>query len=152
MSQQIDDATLIERFPYAKIDHDSKHLYRAWIDKQLLINKCDDCGKFHHPPKPICPSCWSSALTPTEVSGCGTVHLAMFLRQGPAAPDVDYTISPHPVTTIELEEQEGLRFTSTVINCPLEDIQIGIPVELTWIERFGAPFPVFKRRATEETS
>ena len=152
MNQQIDDATLVERFPYVKIDHDSKHLYRGWLNKQLLINKCDDCGKFHHPPKPICPSCWSSSLTPTEVSGRGTVHLAMFLRQGPAAPDVDYSISPHPVTTIELEEQQGLRFTSTVINCPLEDIKIGIPVELTWIERFGAPFPVFKHASIKEAS
>jgi len=26
MSQQIDDAALGERFPYVKIDHDSKHL------------------------------------------------------------------------------------------------------------------------------
>ena len=76
----------------------------------------------------------------------------MFLRQGPAAPDVDYSISPHPVTTIELEEQQGLRFTSTVINCPLEDIKIGIPVELTWIERFGAPFPVFKHASIKEAS
>lgn len=150
MSQQIDDATLVERFPYVKIDHDSKHLYRGWLDKQLLINKCDDCGNFHHPPKPICPNCWSFSLTPTEVSGRGTVHLAMFLRQGPSAPDVDYNISPHPVTTIELEEQKGLRFTSTVINCPLEEIKIGIPVELTWIERFGAPFPVFKRASVRE--
>jgi uncharacterized OB-fold protein len=81
------------------------------------------------------------------VSGRGTVHLAMFLRQGAPAPDVDYSKGPHPVTTIELEEQEALRFTSTVIDCPLEDIRIGLSVELTWIERFGSPFPVFRPRS-----
>jgi len=34
-----------------------------------------------------------------------------------------------------------------VIDCALEDVRIGLPVELTWIERFEAPFPVFRPRA-----
>jgi uncharacterized OB-fold protein len=89
---------------------------------------------------------WSSSLTPTEVSGRGVVHLTILLHQGPPAPDVDYGKAPHPVVTVDLEEQQGLRFTSTVIDCPLENVRIGLPVELAWIERFGAPFPVFRPR------
>jgi uncharacterized OB-fold protein len=147
MSGQVDDATLVERFPWVQVSHDNKHLFRAWLDERLLINRCDDCGRFHHPPRPICPECWSWNITPTEVSGRGVIHLAMFLRQGPPAPDVDYAKGPHPVVTVELEEQEGLRFSSTVIDCPLERVRIGLPVELAWIERYGAPFPVFRPRA-----
>ena len=147
MSQLIDDEALVERFPYAQMDHDIKHLYRGWIDKRLLLNCCDDCGQFHHPPKPVCPSCWCSTLTPTEISGRGVIHLTMLLHQGPPAPDVDYSKGPHPVISVELEEQENLRFTSTIIDCPLEDVKIGLPVELVWIDRFGAPFPVFRPRA-----
>ena len=147
MSGQVDDATLVERFPWVQVSHDNKHLFRGWLDERLLINRCDDCGRFHHPPKPICPECWSWSITPTEVSGRGVIHLAMFLRQGPPAPDVDYAKGPHPVVTVELEEQEGLRFSSTVIDCPLEQVRIGLPVELAWIERYGAPFPVFRPRA-----
>lgn len=146
MSERVDDTTLVERFPYAQIDHDSKHLYRGWLEKRLLINRCDACKRFHHPPKPVCPECWSTSITPTPVSGRGTVHLAMHLHQGAPAPDVDYEKSPHPVVSIELEEQEALRFTSTVVDCPLEEAWIGLPVELDWIERFGAPFPVFRKR------
>ena len=82
-------------------------------------------------------------VEPTEVSGTGVIHLLMLLHQGPLAPDVDYS-QPHPVATVELAEQEGLRYTSTVINCPLEEIRIGMPVRLTWIERWGAPYPVFE--------
>ena len=146
-AEAISDEQLVERFPWTRIDHDSKHLFRAWLDKRFVITRCDDCGKFHHPPKPICPSCWSSSLTLTPVSGRGTAHLVMLLRQGPPAPGVDYEKAPHPVVTVELEEQENLRFTGTVIDCPLEDIRIGLPVELTWIERFGSPFPVFRPRS-----
>lgn len=144
MTELIGDAALVERFPYAQIDHDSKHLFRGWLEKRLLINRCEDCQHFHHPPKPVCPRCWSNALTPTEVSGKGVIHLTMMLHQGPPAPDVDYTKGPHPVVTVELEEQEGLRFTSTIVDCALEDVRIGLAVELTWIDRFGAPFPVFQ--------
>ena len=146
---EVDDATLVERFPWVRIDHDNKHLFRAWLDEKFVITRCDDCSSFHHPPKPICPQCWSSSLTLTPVSGRGTVHLAMFLRQGAPAPDVDYAKGPHPVVAIELEEQENLRFSSTVIDCPLEDIRIGLPVEVTWIERFGSPFPVFRPRSDD---
>ncbi|MGE4651625.1 MAG: zinc ribbon domain-containing protein [Myxococcota bacterium] len=146
MSERAEDAALVERFSYVRIDHDTKHLYRGWLEERLLINRCDDCSRFHHPPKPICPNCWSSSLTPTEVSGRGVIHLTILLHQGPPAPDVDYAKGPHPVVSIELEEQEALRFTSTVIDCPLEKVRIGLPVELAWIDRFGAPFPVFRPR------
>ena len=46
--------------------------------------------------------------------------------------------------TVELEEQPGLRLTSTVIGSPNDDIVIDAPVELDWIERDGAPLPVFR--------
>jgi len=144
VNESLDDAGLVERFPYARIDHDSKHLYRGWLEKRLLINRCDDCHRFHHPPKPICPRCWCSSLTPTEVGGRGVIHLAMFLHQGPPAPGVDYAKAPHPVVAVELREQEGLRFTSTVVDCPLPEVRIGLAVELAWVDRFGAPFPVFR--------
>jgi len=144
MSEFGDDAGLVERFPYARIDHDNKYMYRGWLDKRLLVNRCEDCAVFHHPPKPVCPRCWSSALRPTEVSGRGIVHLTILLHQGPPAPGVDYAKGPHPVVTVELDEQAGLRFTSTVVECPLEEVRIGLPVELDWVDRFGSPFPVFR--------
>lgn len=144
MSQQADDAALVEQFPWVQITHDSKHHFRGWLDKRLLINRCDDCNHFHHPPKPVCPDCWSTNLTPSEVSGSGTVHLAMHLHQGAPAPGVDYSKGPHPVVSVDLEGTDGTRFSSTVIDLPVEEVVIGLPVELTWIERYGAPFPVFR--------
>jgi uncharacterized OB-fold protein len=139
----VSDTELLEAFPDVLIDHDNKEFYRGWIERRLLVNRCGDCGSWHHPPRPICPECWSRDVAPTEVTGRGTVHLLVKLHQGPPAPDVDYS-KPHPVTTIELAEQAGLRITSTVVDCDPEEIRIGMPVELTWIERWGAPYPVFR--------
>lgn len=143
----ISDGELLEAFPDSLIDHDNKEMYRGWLEHRLVLNRCTDCGRWHHPPSPLCPDCWSTNVVPTEVSGRGTVYLCIKLHQGPPAPDVDYS-QPHPVVTVELEEQEGLRYTSTVIHCPLDDIVVGLPVKLAWIDRWGAPYPVFEPTST----
>jgi hypothetical protein len=140
----ISDSELVERYGGVRLDHTNKHFYRALLDKELRLSRCADCGWWHHRPKPICPRCWSSNIAATPVSGRGTIHLVIFLHQGPPAEGVDYGAGPHPVVTVELEEQEGLRFTSTVVGAVNDDIVIGAPVELEWIERDDRPFPVFK--------
>ncbi len=48
------------------------------------------------------------------------------------------------MATIELEEQPGLRFTSTIVGVPNEQLAIGMPVELSWIVRGHNPVPAFR--------
>jgi uncharacterized OB-fold protein len=143
MTDVIADDDLVARFPGHPLDHDSAAHYRGRLQRRLLLNRCGACGTWHHPPKPVCPTCWSSDVSATEVSGDGTIHLAVFLHQGPPAPGVDYA-TPYPVVTVELDEQPGLRFTSTVIGSPNEAITIGARVQLDWIDRAGTPLPVFR--------
>jgi uncharacterized protein len=137
------DLELVERFPGVRLDHTNKYFYSGLLDRRLDLNRCADCGWWHHRPKPVCPRCWSKNLVPTPVSGRGTIFMAIFLHQGPPADGVDYS-QPHPVVTIELDEQPGLRFTSTVVGASNDAIAIGERVELDWIERDGHPFPVFR--------
>jgi uncharacterized OB-fold protein len=80
------------------------------------------------------------------VSGDGVIFMAIFLHRGPVAPGVDYSV-PYPVVAVELAEQEGLRFTSTVIGADNDDIRIGTAVRLAWTERAGSPMPVFELQA-----
>lgn len=138
-----EDEKLVARFAGERIDHDNKAMFRARLDHRLLVNRCTDCGRWHQPPRPICPACWSTNVAPSEVSGRGTIHMAIFLHQGPPAEGVDYS-TPHPVVTVELDEQEGLRFTSTVVGSTNDEIRIGERVELDWIDRAGRPLPVFR--------
>ena len=74
------------------------------------------------------------------------IHLAIFLHQGPPAEGVDYS-TPHPVVTVELDEQPGLRFTSTVVGADNDDIKIGERVALEWITRDGRPYPAWRLAA-----
>jgi uncharacterized OB-fold protein len=142
---ELSDADLVARLPHVHVEHHDAPHHRGWFDRRLLINRCGACGTWHHPPRPMCPACWSWDVEPTPVSGSGTVHLAMLLHQGPPAPDVDYSKGPHPVVTVDLDDAPGVRYTSTVVGVDPSEVVIGLAVELDWIERHGAPFPVFRR-------
>lgn len=142
MATEVSDDELVQRFPGEPITHDNAAHYRGRLRRELLLNRCDDCGRWHAPAKPICPDCWSPRVTALPVSGDGVIFMAIFLHRGPAAPGVDYS-APYPVVTVELAEQPGLRFTSTVVGAANDDIRIGSAVRLDWSERSGAPMPVF---------
>ena len=86
----ISDNELVERYEGVRLDHTNKHFYRGLLDRELRLSRCADCGWWHHRPKPICPRCWSKNVVATPVSGRGTIHLAIFLHQGPPADGVDY--------------------------------------------------------------
>jgi uncharacterized protein len=137
------DQAVLARFPGVRLDHLNKQYYQGLLRHQLLVNRCRACGTWHTPLRPICPACWSASVSPVPVSGQGTVHLLTFLHQGPPAPGVDYAAG-FPLAAIELAEQPGLRVTATVVGCPREQLRIGLAVELTWIDRDGAPWPAFR--------
>jgi uncharacterized OB-fold protein len=139
----ISDAELVERFRGHALSRDNAAHFRGRLDRQLLIDRCDDCGVWHHPPAPVCPACWSMSITPTPVTGAGTIHLAIFLHQRPPIPGSD-DANPYPVVTVELDEQPGLRFTGTVVGAANDDIVIGRRVRLDWIDRDGEPVPAFR--------
>jgi uncharacterized OB-fold protein len=137
------DEELVNRWSDVQIDHTNKHFYRGLLERELRLSRCSDCKWWHHRPKPVCPNCWSRNIVATPVSGFGTIHLLIFLHQGPAVEGVDYSV-PHPVATVQLDEQDGLRFTSTVVGSENDDIVIGRKVSLDWTERNGRPHPVWR--------
>jgi uncharacterized OB-fold protein len=142
------DDQVLAAFPDVVIDHDTKDLYRGWMVRELRIRRCNGCGHRHHPPRPRCPRCWSDEVYPAPVCGRGTVHLVVGLHQGPPAPGVDYSGGPHPVVTVDLDEQPGLRWTSTLIEGESAPPHIGQRVELAWVQRHGQPYPVFRPERT----
>jgi uncharacterized OB-fold protein len=48
----------------------------------------------------------------------------------------------YPLAAVDLEEQPGLRVTAPLVD--VDHPRIGDAVELTWIERGGAPVPAFR--------
>jgi len=138
----VSDEDVFAAFPTVPIDHDNLEHYRGLLSQRLLVNRCSACGMWIYPHRPMCPRCWSWDVVPTEVSGEGSVFMFTLIHQerDPNAP----TSEPTVVAAIELAEQEGLRYLSQIVNCPLDAIALDMPVRLVWVERNGRPAPAFE--------
>ncbi len=138
---ETDDRTVLDAFPRAAIDHDNIAFYGGLLERRFLANRCGECGFWHFPPRSICPRCWSRDVVPTEVSGAGVIYMTVALHQG--APPGGEPGVPYPIATVELAEQAGLRVSTMLAGSAPGEMRIGLPVQLGWVDRDGAPYPVF---------
>ncbi len=113
---------------------------------ELRIQRCSDCGLFRHLPTPMCPECSSLEYEWTRVSGRGFVYSYVIVRH-PVHPVIrENEQTPYNTCMIELEEQEGLRICSNVLQVAPEDISIEMPVQVTFMPAVDEPevvLPVF---------
>jgi uncharacterized OB-fold protein/acyl dehydratase len=105
--------------------HDNGWWWEGVDRGELLIQKCSECGRLRHPPRPMCGHCQSTAWTSIASKGRGVVYSYVVMRH-PPIPGYDY---PLPVALIDLEE--GTRILSNVVGCRPEDVHIGMKVKLS---------------------
>ena len=107
--------------------------------RELRIQRCSSCQKFRHPPSPMCPYCHSLSYDWAKTSGHGVVYSFLIVRQ-PAHPALrEKEQTPYNICLIELEEQEGLRIISNVLDIAPEDIHIDMPVVVTFMPAADDP-------------
>jgi hypothetical protein len=75
-----------------------------------------------------CPQCLSKDLAYEVVSGRATVHTFTVNHQ----PWMPVPELPFALAIVELPEQAGLRFTTVIVNCEVDDVRIGMPVQVTF--------------------
>lgn len=119
-------------------DADTAFFWEGTARGELLILRCDACGRFVHYPRPTCNRCAGSSLTPTAVSGRGTVH--SFTVTHRPVPGFE---PPFVVALIELDEQAGLRMVSNLVGIDPSDVRIGMPVAVTFAPVEDIVLPLF---------
>ena len=129
--------------PVPQITDDNGAFWTGGRDGELLITRCTSCGYWIHPPTPRCPKCLGDAVEPQAVSGRGTVYSYTINRQA-WVPGLDV---PFVIAMVELDEQPGLRLMTNIVDCRTEEVEIGMPVEVAFIERGEAFIPVFHKVA-----
>ena len=97
---------------------------------QLAIQRCDHCLRYQHWPTPVCRNCSSFELSPSVVSGRGTLYSYTVAMQS-FHPYFDDRI-PLILAVIELDEQPGLKLVANLVECTEETVQIGMPVEVVF--------------------
>ena len=130
--------------PLPYVSEVSRPYWEAARRHELVLQRCQECGHYRYPPGEICPRCLSDKLVWDRVSGRGTVYTWIVFHQvyqRAFANDV-----PYAVVVVELEE--GARLTTNLVDGKLEDIEIGMPVEVVFDDVTGEiTLPKFRPRA-----
>ncbi|MER3452270.1 MAG: nucleic acid-binding protein [Acidimicrobiia bacterium] len=125
-----------------RADNVSGPFWQACAEGRLLIQRCPACSHRQFYPRALCTSC---GATPEweEASGRGTVHTFTVIRQNHARPFRD--LIPYVVAMVELEE--GPMMMGNVTGCPVDDVRIGMPVEVYMVEvEEGLAVPFWRPR------
>jgi uncharacterized OB-fold protein len=122
-----------------ELDDDNFELWTSGAAGELRLPHCPACDRWVFPPTLTCPNCVGPAVYRT-LSGRGVIYTFTINRQ-PYHPDV---APPYAIAIVELVEQPGLRFTTNILNCDLDDLAIGQAVRVTF-EHHGEVFvPLFE--------
>jgi len=97
---------------------------------ELRLQQCSACGAFRFPPKPVCGSCRSAKWEWAAVSGRGTVYSFVVVHQS-ANPAYAERV-PYDVVLVEPDEAPGVRIIGNTVGCALEDLAVGMPVEVAF--------------------
>lgn len=100
--------------------------WRAAAQGRLMVPKCEACARTHWHPRPYCPHCGSGQVGWVQGSGRGRIHTFTVVRQ--SGDPYFKTRVPYAVAMVELDE--GIRLMSNIVDTPLEQLRIGLPVEV----------------------
>ncbi|TET13496.1 MAG: Zn-ribbon domain-containing OB-fold protein [Dehalococcoidia bacterium] len=107
---------------------------------ELVFQRCQECGTWLHPPRPVCPKCRSLEKEWAHSTGKGTVYSW-----------VTYLESPHPsfkapYSVVLVEMEEGVRLVSNMVDIRPQEISIGMPVEVVFDDiAEGLTLPKFRK-------
>lgn len=117
-------------------DRDSAPYWEAARRHKLIVRKCRHCGRLWFPPKPRCSACLSAEIDWLELNGLGVIYSYCIMRMSL----VPGFVPPYLIAEVDLDGAVGCRLTANIIDCKIDDVRIGLPVE-----------PVFEDRTAEVT-
>lgn len=109
---------------------DSAPFWAGLKAHRMVLQKCADCGRVRHYPRPVCDSCFSMKVAWTEASGRGTVYSWTETHHPFHAGFRGET--PYILVTVDLDE--GVRMQSRLIDASMADLRIGLPVEVVYVD------------------
>jgi uncharacterized OB-fold protein len=135
------DATNYKK-PVPIPDEASQPFFEGAREHRLMIQQCTTCETIMWPVKSRCSNCLNPTVSWVQASGEGTLYSFALMHQvyPGFADEVPYNIA-------QVDLEEGLRITSNVIGCSNADLQIGMPLEVTFEDITNqVTLPKFKPR------
>ena len=125
--------------PAPLVNPEAKPWFDAAMAGRLLYRRCESCSKLHHPPRSICPHCFSDATSWQTAAGTGTVYSCSVLLRG--------TPTPYCIAYVTLDE--GVTLLTNLVDCDFGTVRAGMRVKVRFAEtEGGAKMPVFAPAGT----
>ena len=91
---------------------------------RLRLQRCADCGKVRHYPRPMCDACWSMNVEWIDASGHGSVH-SWTITHYAFHPGFKGDL-PYILLTVDLPE--GVRMNAQARGIEAGALRVGLPV------------------------
>lgn len=114
--------------PLPAVDELTQPFWEAAARQQLVIQRCQECAYFNHPPRTVCDACQSQRLAFVPVSGRGRIYSYAVMHQ-PNIAGFEQDI-PYLNLLIELDEQPRLLLVSYLPMAAKATVHIGAAVEV----------------------
>lgn len=110
----------------------TKPFWEAANRGQLVIQQCQSCRSYHHPPVGLCAECLSDELSYVDAAGTGRVYSYTVVRDQriPAFDD----LVPYVIASIELDDAPGVLLLSNLPGTEIDDVRHGLPVRVAFEE------------------
>jgi len=112
--------------------------------RELAFQRCNRCGTWLHPPRPLCYKCKSYDLRWEKSNGRGRIYSwVTFTREVNPL----YAV-PFEVVLVEMDDAEGVRMISNMLDTDPNELYIDMPVQVDFLD---VPprhvIPVFRKAA-----
>jgi uncharacterized OB-fold protein len=126
-----------------EVEVESEAFWTGGENGELRIYRCQQCRGWIHPPTRACWRCRSRDVAPEAASGRGAVA-AFTINHHPWLPDFP---PPYIIAIVEMEESPDVRFTTNIVECDIDDVRVGMPVEVVFEHQDDVWLPLFKPAA-----
>jgi uncharacterized OB-fold protein len=123
-----------------QIDASTQEFWDAARRGVLRIKHCNACGANHYYPRPFCPTCWSTDVEWIDAAGTGTLYTYSVVHANDL-PSFRYRV-PYVVAMVDLDE--GPRMETNLVECPLDQIHVGMRVAVVFEDEGELVLPRFR--------
>ena len=127
--------------PLPRLEPVNRPFWTGGADGELRIMRCQDCKTFIHPPRPVCRQCLSDNVQPEAVAGTGVVDTFTVNYQA-WMPGMEV---PFVIARVALDGAPGVYLTTNIVGCPVEEVDIGDRVRVTFEQQGEVYLPLFEK-------
>lgn len=101
--------------------------WAATAEGRFQLQRCNECDTVLWFPRRHCPSCWTENVSTFDASGKGVIYSFTVIRKGAM---LYKDAGPFVVAYVELAE--GPRVMTNIVECDVETVAVGMPVEVVF--------------------